>query len=391
MSEKTKKLKHYSVKLGCDPEFFLSYKDKIIESTKFIGKDGLIIDGHASSYGTVTNDGVQIEFNPEPAYCRESLSVEIARAFYRINESILMKNKDVKLDFTGVVEFTTEDIKKLSDTARQLGCAPSLNVDPALSGKIKIDTKDYKYRSAGGHIHMGIPSGDGFKEHMQLSPEETVSILDIVVGNTGVLLDRDPMQAKRREVYGKAGEYRLPPHGLEYRVLSNFWLRSYPLTSFALGLARFGMMISYNIFLNETGYYDRNNYHRVLAQCEKGESYFRNILELVDRKDIVQAINTNDFDLAYENFNKVKSFMSRIVPANCYYNYPFCPSRLKYFEFMVDKGIDYFFPEDPLSHWINISNKGLNGGWEHFCSYKLSAAYKKEHTYKEAGVTITPS
>ena len=31
---------------------------------------------------------------------------------------------------------------------------------------------------------------------------------------------------KRREMYGQAGAYRPKSYGLEYRVLSNFWLQS---------------------------------------------------------------------------------------------------------------------------------------------------------------------
>jgi hypothetical protein len=49
-------------------------------------------------------------------------------------------------------------------------------------------------------------------------------MLDATIGVMSVLLFRNPEEKQRREFYGRAGEYRLPPHGLEYRVLSNAWL-----------------------------------------------------------------------------------------------------------------------------------------------------------------------
>ena len=74
-------------------------------------------------------------------------------------------------------------------------------------------------------------------------PLLAVKILDIVVGNTCVIMDRAPSQVERRKVYGRAGEYRLPAHGIEYRTLSNFWLRSYQLTHLVFSLARFAINI----------------------------------------------------------------------------------------------------------------------------------------------------
>ena len=42
----------------------------------------------------------------------------------------------------------------------------------------------------------------------------------------------------RRQFYGLAGEFRLPPHGLEYRTLSNFWLYHRSLAHLVFGVAR---------------------------------------------------------------------------------------------------------------------------------------------------------
>ena len=46
--------------------------------------------------------------------------------------------------------------------------------------------------------------------------------LDYFLGIPSILLDKDK---KRRPSYGNAGSFRPKPYGLEYRVLSNFWIK----------------------------------------------------------------------------------------------------------------------------------------------------------------------
>jgi len=48
-----------------------------------------------------------------------------------------------------------------------------------------------------------------------------IKALDAYLGLPSVLFEKDGM---RRTLYGKAGAYRPTPYGVEYRVLSNFWL-----------------------------------------------------------------------------------------------------------------------------------------------------------------------
>jgi hypothetical protein len=111
-----------------------------------------------------------------------------------------------------------------------------------------------------------------------------VKIMDIVAGNTFVLIDRDKDNAVRRKKYGRAGEYRVKPYGLEYRVLSNFWLRHYVLWSFASGLVRQALEIYRSDYRTE-------------------------FLGLFNQTAVRKAINENDYDLALQNFKILAKFI----------------------------------------------------------------------------------
>ena len=73
-------------------------------------------------------------------------------------------------------------------------------------------------RTAGGHIHIGFS---------ELRPVDSESqkvlgvMCDYFLGLPALLLDSDDM---RKELYGKAGACRFKEYGIEYRVLSNFWI-----------------------------------------------------------------------------------------------------------------------------------------------------------------------
>jgi hypothetical protein len=83
-----------------------------------------------------------------------------------------------------------------------------------------------RMRSLGGHIHVSFPLDD---------PEDVwarvhqVRAMDLLLGVPSILLDNNK---ERRQLYGKAGAHRMkfvsngdPYNGVEYRTLSNFWLK----------------------------------------------------------------------------------------------------------------------------------------------------------------------
>jgi hypothetical protein len=66
-----------------------------------------------------------------------------------------------------------------------------------------------------------------------------VFMLDLFVGIPSVLIDHGTDSYKRRKYFGRAGSHRDKPYGLEYRVLSPFWLRNKSTTQLIYKLVEF--------------------------------------------------------------------------------------------------------------------------------------------------------
>lgn len=334
-------IRYYAVTFGADPEFFFKNKEgHIVGAEKVLPIDGAGIELHGdgtSSKPQVVIDGVQGEFNVFPATCRQAFSGYIRNCFLIANRAA--QEHGLVLDFSQTVEVTEDEMASLSPKSQQFGCAPSLNV----YGEFKIpvaDSSKFFQRSAGGHIHIG---GAGYSnvDKMLKSPKELIPMFDVLVGNTMVMLDRDAGNIERRKVYGRAGEYRLPSHGIEYRTLSNFWLRDYKLMSFVFGMARFAVNVAVNPVLSSE------------------------IMNRVDMTKIQKAINENDFDLAVANFNAIKDVVRGVAPGmDASPFFPLQGARMEKFEYFVEQGLDSWFKEDPLRAWTQAG--ALDNGWERF-------------------------
>ncbi len=356
------KITHHGIYFGADPEFFFTKKDKVIGAEKVLPTEGLfMLDWEQKSFGTpiVIIDGVQAELNVNPNSCRQLFSRDMGVAFKRLND-YMKTQKGVKISFEQTITVDKKEMDSLSVKAQQFGCAPSFNAYGPSTMSMQ-DASKYYYRSAGGHIHIGVIDSDQAKAFK--NPDPIIRMLDVIVGNTCVLLDRSEGNAIRRTVYGKAGEYRTPKHGLEYRVLSNFWLRHYTIMSFVFGLTRFALSVAMDKKVSKA------------------------ILEKVDFTKIQKAINDNDFDLAYENFNKIKDIIADIkikdYDSESLY-YPLEGERMEEFEKFIAEGIDKHFKEDPFKHWIS-NNLGTSGiGWENFID---NTSFKTKKARKAIAVT----
>lgn len=390
-----------AVMLGADPEFFLRGKDgRVIESGKVLPKQGLLQDvGGGSAKGLVL-DGVQVELNTSAYHCRERLCAELRSHFANLREYLKQQGQGVTANLQErVLELSEEEHKRLSDEAKKLGCKPSFNAYDK-KASISVNPETYLKRSASGHIHLGLGRNTitGVESVLYQNRERLVPLLDILLGNTCVLIDRDPMNAERRQVYGRAGEYRLPLHGLEYRTLSNFWLRSYPLASFVLGTARIAChVLAHTLTTKST--MDNSAVtlgHVAIPQDQlkvwQGSAYeykyyksqafdFESaLLKLVDLDAVRRAINENNFDLAYRNWQQVATFLERHTWGPSHSHFSLHAGMIEPFEYFIREidlhGLEFWFPTDPIEHWINEHIPGV--GWERFIEDVVPAKQKEE-------------
>lgn len=315
-------LKPVIVVIGGDPEFFVEKGGAIIGSEKVIPEAGLKSGNNIKP--SVVRDGIQIELNPQARASVGLLAMEVATAFEMTSRQ-LNKFEGVKLNWNGLVEVSREELDSLSEKSRILGCKPSKNIFG--ERPITVDPLTYRKRSAGGHMHFGL------RRPLLDAREDLIAPFAILVANQCVMMDRDPGAAERRENYGRAGEFRTPGYGVEYRALSNFWLRNFTLMSFVYGMANLAISM--------------------VRERLDGNDVEAELIRLVDIDKVVRAIETNDFDLAKENFKAIRPFLAKHLPPR---GFPLSPDSLDRFLVFVegirDHGLAGFFPQDPMEHWL---------------------------------------
>lgn len=197
--------------IGADPELFFKRGDNFISAIGKIGGSKYaprrLLGGFA-----LQEDNVAVEYNI-PACSNTD-------RFVWANKLMLEEIKSIaeahECDLALVSSGRFSDAELDNDLAKVFGCDPDFNawdleVNPA------PNSEDKNLRSAGGHIHVGMPSDTPNKDKLGL-----VMVMDAVIGVPLAFMDPE---SKRRELYGKAGACRLKPYGVEYRTPSNVWLR----------------------------------------------------------------------------------------------------------------------------------------------------------------------
>lgn len=216
------------IRIGADPEVFISRDRKIISVEGLLGGTK---EKPAKSHGWgkgyfVQEDNVLAEYNIPPASTSDQF----------IRSNLLMLNRipvvikantgtTTNLEVISSHEFMKEELT--SKQALLFGCDPDFNIweidyndQPEASGTL---------RTAGGHIHIGYSNEAEIEDQINIG-----KFADLFLGVPSVLYDLD---TKRKTLYGKAGAIRFKDYGIEYRVLSNFWLTNVKLMKWAFDSA----------------------------------------------------------------------------------------------------------------------------------------------------------
>jgi len=139
------------------------------------------------------------------------------------------------------VEITQEQMDHFPDDLKVLGCSPSRNAyieQGLVEQQIEVDPMKTFFRTCGSHLHMSFKY---FSEKDPFPSSEWarfISLADLLIGVPFVYLFHDELEKKRRQLYGRAGEFRFQPAygGLEYRVLSSRLWDHQASYSFLLGM-----------------------------------------------------------------------------------------------------------------------------------------------------------
>lgn len=222
--------------IGADPEIFVvDSKGEMIPAWEFLpAKAKPLHFQTADSYfkGTAYWDGFQAEFTTQAGLaCLAQMSDNVQAGLKAIQKAARLHNPKATLSLSSVLMAKDEVLAKAAPEHVAFGCAPSKNAY-GLTGNIR-EGREVPYRFAGGHIHFGSIAHYGEEKLRRV-----VRVLDAVLGVAAVSMFDQFDNPVRRQYYGLPGEYRLPPHGLEYRTLSNAWLAHPLVFNMTFDLAR---------------------------------------------------------------------------------------------------------------------------------------------------------
>ncbi len=202
--------------VGCDPEVFVRQNGVFKSAFGLIQGDKK--NPQKVNKGAVQVDGMALEFNIDPAASEDEFCINVQDVFNTM-KLMVPEYEDVTVP---VAHFTPEYISNQPPAALELGCDPDYN---AWTSQENIKPNAQRpMRTASGHVHIGWTNAQDINDPVHKSMcEAAAKQMDFFLGLPSVMYDDD---TERREMYGKAGCLRYKPYGVEYRTLSNAWLRS---------------------------------------------------------------------------------------------------------------------------------------------------------------------
>lgn len=209
--------------LGADPELFLKRGDTFVSAEDARGPliPGTKREPFEVRGGAIQVDGVAAEFNINPAKDFKEFYGNMKSVIGGLRDRIKKIDPELKLTAVPTATFDQRYFDSLPEHTKELGCEPDFS---AYTGEANPRPgTDKPFRTGSGHVHIGWTNGKDFtsKSHM-IDCCLVAKELDKGLHYASLTWDKDK---KRQQLYGKPGSFRPKSYGMEYRPLSNAWLR----------------------------------------------------------------------------------------------------------------------------------------------------------------------
>jgi hypothetical protein len=200
------------ITFGSDPELMLVDNQrggKIVSSIPVLKKDKkdpIMLGNGVKLYA----DNVLAEIAHPPVNTSEE-AVDKFRSIFAMVKEFLGSRHSLLAQSAHVYGLDELGPKKDDNWAWATGCNPNLDAYAERENP-KVNFND-GLRTGSFHIHLGHE-----KLKTMFEKADAVKLMDVYIGCASILFDRDNTSPLRRQYYGRAGEFRATPYGVEWRV-----------------------------------------------------------------------------------------------------------------------------------------------------------------------------
>ncbi len=297
--------------LGSDPEIFAVDERGIIIPAFFF-----LPEKDKTTNGTFW-DGFQAEFTTPYSGCLEMHVDDIHHRIRNLYEQLMLFNKKGKLVVDNISDIPKDMLMNAAPEHVNLGCMPSKNAYERYELRID-DPRILPIRFAGCHVHLGIAQNKIDIDTTVV--KRMVKMIDAIAGVVSVSLFDGIEDSRRRIYYGRAGEYRTPKHGLEYRTLGSAVLLHPVVTHLCFGLVRAAVYLGIHVPI-------------------------RSLLWKASDKDIKHAINSRDVPLAQKILSDNEKILVNIL------HRLFGTEAGNHALNLIYKGASHYFSTDLVENW----------------------------------------
>lgn len=263
-------------------DMFLEKANKLSQSSDFIKKKLEFVDENSGNIN-INSNGFPTEFSYAPTHC-------MGWHGDHIHTSLKIFSQEHGVNF---IAKTVIDIPENMITEVPIKAQSVINVYQ-MKPKKNISEVSFRAAEGGVHLHFSHKLGNGENKKSKEEMDQIVKALDAILGVACVSMFAKQDEARRREVTGIAGDYKIHTWGLEYKVLSNAWLFHPLIANIVCDLAR-----------------------TVSAFGEKGFLKHWKSTE----KETIQCINTHDVALARKILKRNQKMLKELLLVRLSYDY----------------------------------------------------------------------